>query len=388
MNYLNTKNKFKCYGCGACSAICTQKAISMNADEEGFVYPVISPTMCTNCGLCDNVCPENEKNIFHSPPKSVYAVKCCDGDKILSSSSGGTFFAITKACHSNTQIYGAMWQDRSHVVHIGAKAPTAYDLFRKSKYIQSKTNAIYAQIKQALESNASVVFTGTPCQCAALQTFLGHKYDNLLLVDLICHGVSNGKILESCLKCFDRKTDKISSISFRHKKLQNGEWNSKLVKINYSSGKERILDYNTFGFLRGYDNGLIFRPSCSTCQYAQSSRVSDLTIGDYWGGESKGYNPHYGASVVLVNSNLGAKFFEKMKEYLIYEQVDFDDIARHNPRLRAPDCGNPNRNAFLENLETENFEDAMQHYAPRIPIWKIIGHRIKSKLIPHSNPNH
>lgn len=54
------KEKKECCGCTACYAICSQMAISMIEDEEGFEYPRIDETKCVKCYQCLRVCPFKE----------------------------------------------------------------------------------------------------------------------------------------------------------------------------------------------------------------------------------------------------------------------------------------------------------------------------------------
>lgn len=378
--YLDTDNKSDCSGCGACEAACGKRAISMLVDSEGFRYPHIEKQKCVACGRCRTVCLGGKEMTLHNPI-AAHAAVCREEDKLLLSASGGAFYAVTMACADSTRIYGAAWTDRSHVAHLGADARDAYEIFRKSKYVQSDVTGIYSRICSDLKEGTKVIFTGTPCQVAGLKAYLGKDDENLLTIDLVCHGVSNSELLEKCLTCYDHKNDKVSQISFRHKRVVDGKWNSKLLKLVYQSGKEVILDYNTCGFLRGYDNGLFFRPSCSQCPYAQALRTSDITIGDFWGGEQLGYDPQRGASLILVNSEKGSTFFEEMRLHLIEEQISLDFAVAHNARLNKPDKGSPYRARFWEELELFNFEDAVQHVIPRIPRWKLSAHRIKNRLL-------
>lgn len=378
-SYLDTYNKRDCSGCGVCEAACGKRAITMLVDSEGFHYPHIEEQKCAACGRCRTVCLAAKKKTLHNPI-AAYAAVCREEDKLPLSSSGGAFYSITRACADSARIYGVEWTDRSHVAHFGATARDAYERFRKSKYVQSDVTGIYSRIRSELKEGTEVIFTGTPCQVAGLKVYLDRDYDKLLTVDLVCHGVSNSELLEKCLRCYDKRNDNVSQITFRHKRVVDGNWNSKLLKLVYQSGKETILDYNTCGFLRGYDNSLLFRPSCSQCPYAQVSRGSDITIGDFWGGEQLGYDPQRGASLILVNSHKGRTFFEKMQLYLNAEQIGLDFAAEHNARLREPDKGSPHRARFFGELELFNFEDAVQHVIPRIPRWKLVAHKIKVHL--------
>ena len=51
------ENENECCGCTACYAVCPQKAIKMEEDKEGFLYPNVDDSLCVKCFLCMKVCP-------------------------------------------------------------------------------------------------------------------------------------------------------------------------------------------------------------------------------------------------------------------------------------------------------------------------------------------
>lgn len=380
MTYLSSKDKRDCFGCRACEQICPVAAISMQADQEGFLYPVVAES-CIHCGRCAQVCPAAHPGDFKLPTQAMAAVNK-EAHIRKKSASGGAFGAIVSATDEKTLVFGAKWEGRSKVCHAAALAPQAYDLFHKSKYIQSDIGRSYRDVKENLLRGTSVIFTGTPCQIAGLKNFLGGEHANLLCVDLVCHGVPSGKVLEAYLRQKDRRNDPVTGMDFRLKKYTDKKWDSKYAEIHYASGKKAVVDYDSSGFLRGFANGLFFRPSCSCCPFAQSKRVSDLTIGDYWGIENTipSLDPHQGVSLILVNSEKGCRYLQNMAQYMHYYPTELEPAVKGNARLRKPDHGHNGRNLFFLELDSADFERLVQRFAPRVTVIRKMGHKIKKML--------
>ena len=378
MTYLRSEDKRDCFGCGACEQACPTQAISMQLDAEGFLYPLISSDACIDCGRCIRVCPAENPGEFKQPIKAMAAFHS-EPEIRSRSASGGAFGAIVAAADENTAVFGARWDGRSKVCHAGTSAQWAYELFHKSKYIQSCVGHSYQEVKEALLSDESVIFTGTPCQIAGLKHFLGQDYPKLLCVDLICHGVPSEKVLEAYLLRMDRRNDPVVRIDFRSKKRREGKWDSKFAELCYQSGKRIVVDYNSSGFLRGFANGLFFRPSCSICPFAQSARISDLTIGDYWGIEREilSLDPHEGVSLILINSEKGQQYLQRMARYLRLFPTELESAIQGNARLRKPDPGHRERSRFFAELERADFECLIQRIIPRVSIVRRLGHKLK-----------
>ena len=380
MTYLRSEDKRDCFGCGACEQVCPVSAISMQADSEGFLYPVVSEA-CIDCGRCIRVCPAEDPGKLRLPTQTLAAFHL-DPDIRSRSASGGAFGAIVSAADGKTIVFGAKWDGRSKVCHAGVPAQQACDLFRKSKYIQSHIGRSYLEVKDHLLRGMHVIFTGTPCQIAGLKRFLGQDHPNLLCVDLICHGVPSGKVLESYLLRMDRRNDPVVRIDFRSKMKRGSKWDSKFAELHYRSGKRTVVDYNSSAFLRGFANGLFFRPSCAVCPFAQSSRVSDLAIGDYWGIEKviPSLDSHEGVSLILVNSEKGQAYIERMAQHLQLFPTEMEPAVQGNARLRKPDAGHRERTYFFTELETSDFERLVQRIIPRVSVVRELGHTIKQFL--------
>ena len=149
--------------------------------------------------------------------------------------------------------------------------------------------------------------------------------------------------------------------------------------LHYRNGKERIVDYDKSGYLRGFANGLFFRPSCSVCPFACDKRISDLTIGDAWGIEKEklNLNPHQGVSLILVNNNKGEQWMERVQKVMVLYKVSTQQMVSENGRLKCPDKGHINRQDFFNRYVDEDFEKLVQDLIPRISLGRKIGHKIK-----------
>ncbi|MBQ8622052.1 MAG: Coenzyme F420 hydrogenase/dehydrogenase, beta subunit C-terminal domain [Oscillospiraceae bacterium] len=378
MIYFESHDKRDCFGCSACAQSCPSSAISMRADGEGFSYPVVEEGHCIHCGKCFRSCPALQPRQMKLP---IQAMAVVNKEKYIrtESSSGGAFGAIVSAASADTVVFGVKWEGRSKACHAGVPASQAYAQFHKSKYIQSNIKNTYQEAKKCLVKDVPVIFIGTPCQIAGLMSFLGRDYSNLLCVDLVCHGVSSEKVLEEYLCKKDRKNNPVKGIDFRYKNYSCGKWDSKCAQIHYEKGKSVTVDYNSSGFLRGFANGLFFRPSCSTCPYAQYQRISDLTIGDYWGIEKEIslLDPHEGVSLVFVNTEKGHRLFHGMEKFTHVYPTNIDSAVNGNARLRKPDPGHSDRDYFFSKLGTEDFERLVQKCVPRISTIRKWGHKVK-----------
>ena len=187
--YLKNDIKDFCTGCNACKSICPKNAISMFEDDEGFRYPYISKDKCINCGLCVKVCPIL-KQLPETIPHAFYYITNSD-EKLFEATSGGAFGDIVEVFFNNpnSYVFGCTYDSKLNVIHCGVNNLEDANQFKKSKYVQSNMLNTFKEVKHLLNNNYNVLFSGTPCQIAGLKSFLIKDYDNLLCVDIICHGV-------------------------------------------------------------------------------------------------------------------------------------------------------------------------------------------------------
>ncbi len=335
---INITDKSKCCGCTACMAVCPKQCISMQQDEEGFFYPVVDEMSCIDCGLCEKVC----QYLHHSPrrePIEVVAAKSEDVPMRLASSSGGIFTMLAEAViKQQGVVFGVRFDENWNTVHDCVETVDDLAAFRGSKYLQSDMRDCYVRAKRILDTGRLVLFTGTPCQIMGLKNFLRKDYDNLLAVDVICHGVPSPKVWQKYLdETITREsTDcKVDSVNFRDKRQG---WRKFSMTICLTSGKSTDMQEisSTFGkntYMQAFLTDLSLRPSCFGCQAKAGMSGSDLTIGDYWGiGKVlPGFDDDTGASVVIAYTEKGKDLLGKLD--CNSRPTSFDAALRNNQAI-------------------------------------------------------
>ncbi len=342
----------KCTACGGCMNICSKGAISFLCDELGRTVAVIDEEKCINCGLCKKVCPAN-KMFKGNYPNKCYAAWSSDENYRTTCASGGISTGFAKAVlENNGVVYGTVFRGTDLVFDKAEDVDDA-EKFKGSKYVQANAALIYKDIKMSLIDGKQTMFCGTPCQVAGLKSYLGKEHDNLITVDLICHGTPPISYLKDHIKSI---TDKeISNVNFRGEKdffltlFDNDE-------VIYS--KKSQLDTYFTAFLEG----LTFRENCYECPYAKEERVSDITIGDFWELNKKEMKNQYNGriSVVLINTSKGHTFWEKVKDRFIYEERPVDEAIAGNGQLRHPSIRHKDRDKFCEDYKEKGFAKAVK----------------------------
>ena len=326
-------NKEECTGCNACVSACSMSSIQMKYDKEGFLQPYINTKTCIKCHKCEKVCPVlNKRTIeFQCNKTTAYAANNKNDDIRKISSSGGIFYEISKfIINNNGIVFGATFDDDFNVVHKYVTKIHEIDSLCGSKYVQSKIGNSFLEVKRFLKEGRLVLFSGTPCQVAGLCAFLGKSYENLILVDLVCHGVPSPLVwrkflFESFISDLNLENNKID---FRNKNFgwgYNFTINEKLVYNGYKS--------NPFYF--GFISNVLLRRSCYKCNFRDYNRVSDITLGDYWETERfcKVLSDGKGTSLLLVHSNKGKSLINTIKDEINLIEQDKNDVIISNPQI-------------------------------------------------------
>lgn len=339
--------KEDCCGCSACANICPKGAITMEADGLGFLYPKIDEAKCIKCGLCKKVCSFNsnyDRSLNLNEPE-VYAVRHKDLKEIVTSRSGAVFIALSDwVLNKNGIIYGAGYTGHFRVVHKRAVTKIERDEFKGSKYVQSDLNTVFKQVKNDLENNQYVMFSGTPCQTAGLRAFLkltGVNIDKLFLIDIVCHGVPSPYFWRDYIDYIERKNkQKVIEVNFRDK-----------TKFGWTAHKEsfKLEDTYTYTYTYTYTfyQHIMFRRSCGVCHFTNLKRPSDITIGDFWGWQkvdSKFNADDKGVSLVLLNTEKGIKLFQLIKQEINFIKTDTEHCMQ--PNLQHPSVIHPKRDEF------------------------------------------
>lgn len=356
--------KEDCCGCTACMSICPNDAITMVADEEGFLYPHINDDLCNECQLCIQICPFREgyriKDNYDQP--IVYAAKHRDYNVRINSSSGGMFTAISDYILDNGGvIYGVAFDDKLRACHQKAETPEERDKLRGSKYVQSYLNGVFKDVREKLKRGKPVLFTGTPCQNAGLHAYLKKDYENLYLCDIVCRGTPSPVIFQDYIRyCEKKNRSKVIEYYCRYK--GNG-WHSSMEKAVYENGKEDSTSVISQLYRSLFYSLTVLRPACHNCKFANVSRPSDITIGDFWGIEKcmPDFDDNMGVSLVLVNSAKGMNLFQKISKNLGYRESTIRDCLQWN--LHTPTALSPQRDQFWKDYWDRGFEFVLKQYA-------------------------
>lgn len=329
--HISLLHKEECCGCKACESACPAKAISMKKDEEGFWYPEVDQESCVECGQCRTACTFNDewggqKEKTATKPINVFGVKHRNEGIRVASRSGGIFTAISdQVLSQGGAVYGAALNSSFCAEHKRAVTPEERNQFRGSKYIQSDMGGIYSQIRQDLREGKTVLFSGTPCQVSAVRKAMEKENcEKLYLVDIVCHGVPSPMVWRDYLDYEEKKHGgSIEEVNFRNKKFG---W-----KAHYESFKVSGNEYDSTVFTTLFYSHHILRPSCFECKYKCISRVSDITIADYWGVDKAipGFNDNKGVSLVLTNTEKGLNLFDLCREEIVWKEARLEDSMQN-----------------------------------------------------------
>lgn len=367
-------DKLKCCACTACKNICPKQAIEMLSDEKGFLYPKIDDNKCIKCGLCEKVCFYNTGYKIlddHLNKIETYAVKHKDFNIRMNSRSGGIFTALSDYILDNKGvIYGVGYKENFAVCYKRAETKEERNKFRGSKYVQSELNDIFKQVKNDLENNRWVLFSGTPCHIAGLVKYLGNKKcDKLLLVDIVCHGVSSPKMFNDYIDYIEEKyKGKVNSFDFRDKSFGWNQSNESFII------KEKKYAQTVYSNL--FNSCLSFRDSCYDCQFTNLNRPSDITIGDCWGiaKNRPDIDDNKGVSLVIVNTEKGKFIQENILSNLEYYIININDYLQ--PRLREPNKRSRKVDIFWKDYLNNGFNYIVKKYGT-ITFWDRVKGKIK-----------
>ena len=346
-------SKDRCCGCGACLNICPRHAIAMKEDELGFLYPEIREDLCVCCGLCKKVCAFQNREET-SVPLACRAAVSKDMETLKYSASGGVFHALAMdTLEKGGVVYGAAFTDTWSVCHMQVEDTRQSGRLQGSKYAHSDTGRTFSEAKQMLEKGRSVLFSGTPCQIAGLKAYLGRDYDNLLTVDIVCHGVPSSAMLQGYIRHLEKKWGApVTAFTFRDKSLGWGINGS--AACRGQKGKKKLWQSDS-AYLYYFTRGWIYRENCYVCKYAGSHRPGDLTIGDFWGIEKQhpeylgrnGWDESKGISFVFASTGKGEAALKALEERMDMKPASFEEIAAGNGQLRHPSEKGP-RDEILE----------------------------------------
>ena len=380
---INIIEKKDCCGCGLCASICPKHCIEMVEDEEGFVYPKVNEDLCINCGLCNKSCPilSYSSRNFESPACALAYSK--NNEIRETSSSGGIFSELALyILKHNGIVYGASVEEEARVKHVRINSVEQLERLKGSKYVQSEMNEVYKNVKEDLENEKKVLFTGTPCEIAALNTFLKEDYNNLYTCDLICHGVPSHKIFRKYLNEIEEKyKSKVQKVYFRNK---DDGWANFKTKIFFENGDFYSCRADKDLYMKSFLKNASLRPSCYDCKFSKIPRCADLTLGDYWGVEKvhPELNDDKGISMIVINSKKGEELLNNIKKSIVLQKgEELENFIKFNPCLCGSVKPNPNRENFFKDVDKYSMEKLEKKYLREKITLKYIIKRIKKIIV-------
>lgn len=362
---INIVNKVDCCGCEACYNVCPKNCIEMKPDEEGFLYPQVNQDTCINCGLCEKVCPiinhvPREKN----DNQEAYLLQHKDDEICRESTAGGAFTGIASyVIEKGGIVFGVEMTEDYKVRHTSVETIEELVKFRNSKYVQSRIDTVFQQVKSELKEGRMVCFSGTPCQVEGLRHFLGKDYENLILVDVVCRAVPSPGVWEKYIQYEVEQRGEMSSVRFRDKTLG---YQYSTMELKSKDGKTYRGGIESQPWLRMFFSGMIIRPSCTDCKFRSRYRNSDFTIWDCFPSYKfdRSFDERKGTTRVLVHSEKGKTIINAIGNNYMMAEINVNSaVTSVAEMVKSPEYSEK-RNEFFEFYNAKPIDKALNKYFP------------------------
>lgn len=388
-----------CSGCGACVNICPRNCISMKEDKEGFLSPFVEREICVECGLCSEVCPVHNKRkskkhdneaVIEEPKPQAFAMAALSDEIRANSSSGGAFRLIAEqVLMEQGVVFGAAFsEDAKTIKHIAVESKDMLWKICGSKYVQSEIGNSYRTIMTYLKEERTVLFSGTPCQVAGLKKYLQVNklrrefLDRLICIDMVCHGVPAPTVYRDYIEFIEKKYQApVKRVLFRDK---SRGWFFFHMTLDLGDGRKITEKISDNLYLRcSLISNACLRSSCHNCQFKEVSRMSDITVADLWGIDfiKPEWNDDKGVSAVIIQSETGKVYFEKVLIETKAAEIDVKLIMKYNPNLIQCEKAHRKRALFLQHREMSFDRRARKYAKPLLSIRQCMG-KIYRKFVP------
>lgn len=376
---MDTAEKKNCCGCGACAAVCHLNCITMEKDEEGFLYPHREESACVHCGMCDKVCPMQREAAEKKFDTEAYVLYRSDENKRRQGSSGGVFSALAAAMLESGAAVGgvAMDDDAYGASWLLADDATKLEALYGSKYIQADICQAYRELRALVSQGKGALVSGTPCQIEALKKYPGLNTEKLFFVDVVCHGAPSPQVFRKYVEEQEKKEQsKVTSVFFRDKHLG---WRNFSLKLKFENDKESSQSQRGNSFMKLFLRDRILRPSCYYCQFRNLNYSGDVTLADCWGvrGLCQDLDDDKGLSLVLVNTERGQEMITELmeKRVLLGRKMLLSQAVKANANLTTQPALTRERSACFADMDRCTMEELAEKYAK--VSWK---DRLKGKI--------
>lgn len=372
----------QCTGCEVCSSACPVNAISFFM-KNGFRYPMVDIKKCINCGLCEKPCPAVNGEENNNETYAVYSAWTKEQERRLLSTSGGVCYELSKMIIlEGGYVAGVVWskcfKDAKYEI---INTMDGLSRISQTKYFQPKMNGIYEKIKKLLINGEKVLYIGTACTNSGLRKFLGKEYSNLICCDFICRGYTSQMYHEKRVDYLENKyNSKIKSIQYKNK---DKGWKAFGTKFWFDNGESYYVNrYQDPYELLFKKDDFNTRPSCYSCKYRSLPRLSDITVGDFWGIQNVAPEElEYGISAVIISSKKGKATFDLIKDKLICKESSISEITKGNYALLNQLNRKEGAEQFFVDLENLPFFELNEKYVPKVENFRAKIKRILKDII-------
>lgn len=374
-------NATKCCGCKSCVINCPTKAIEFSRYEHGQYYPKINQNLCVHCNICDNLCViDHHKSKENNFEKKFMAFVTNDKSKISISSSGGAFLAIIKAIFEkkeNVVVYGAEMTYNTSILNVVHTRYYNYDDCRKfsgSKYVSSDLSNVFGYLDEDIKNNRYIIFSGLPCQIEAIKNYLSMKkfsHESIFFIDLICHGVGSKKFFDEFITELCKKyNSQINEFRFRDKRQG---WKGYPCYVEFKNGKELNNTIYLRNFPILYLKGYLMRKSCFNCNHSNLNRISDITLGDFWGIEKTDCNIERknGVSLIIFNTHKSNQLIDILENYGNMIEVSEDEVIDQQDNLNSGHIEPEDYHEFWGLFESNRYNQILKQYGSNNLKYKI-----------------
>lgn len=336
-----------CTACSACVYSCPKGAIKI--ETSGFKKAArIDESLCVGCGACTAVC---HKCAPMTKSESLVVYAAWANERVDEAASGGIATEIYKSFLSEGGVcFGAAWREGAFAKICMADSTEQVEAFAGSKYVESDLSYAFSDIREAIKAGKKIIFVGLPCQVAAVKKLFNSEL--LYTADLVCHGTPMAEHFDEYIKSIGVD---IGSARFRGKEDFVLRLFNKNDECIYREGQH--FD----PYFKAFLEGLTYKECCYSCPYACTSRVGDVTLGDFWGIDRGSLEnpPSSNISLLLVNTQKGVQIVEMLLDRCTLVERTIEEAVRENKQLTAPSEIHSERKSIAKNLVKYGFVKAL-----------------------------